>query len=74
MVGGGSGASSGDLVVGVGVRAAGAGGVGDGFSVVCGGCRCGCERGGWVGVAETVSRVGCWGEVVGLVGGGMGKG
>ncbi|MFD5175428.1 hypothetical protein ACFWM1_06415 [Nocardia sp. NPDC058379] len=74
MVGGGSGVSSGDLVVDVGVRAAGAGEVVGGFSVVCGGRWCGCERGGWVDVAEAVSRVGCWGEVVGVAGGGMDKG
>ncbi|MFI8971238.1 hypothetical protein ACIGO9_00005 [Nocardia asteroides] len=74
MVGGGSVVSSGDLVVGIVVRAAGSGEVGDGFAVICGGCRFGCERGGWVGVAETACRVDWWGEVVGLVGGGMGKG
>ncbi|MEV0078640.1 hypothetical protein AB0H58_19740 [Nocardia neocaledoniensis] len=74
MVDGGSGASSGELVVGVGVRAAGAGGVGGGFGVVCGGWWCGCGGGGWVGVAETVSRVDWWGEVVGVAGGGMGEG
>lgn len=71
---GGGGASGGDLVVGVGVRASGAGGVVGGFGVVCGGWWSGCERGGWVGVAETVSRVACWGEVAWLVGGGMVKG
>ncbi|WP_280216831.1 hypothetical protein [Nocardia neocaledoniensis] len=74
MVGDGSGASSGDLVVGTGVRAAGAGGVVGGFGVVCGGRWCGCERNEWVGVAETVSRVDWWGEVGGLVGGGMDRG
>ncbi|MFI8975829.1 hypothetical protein ACIGO9_23280 [Nocardia asteroides] len=74
MDGGGSVASSGDLVVGVGVRAAGAGEFVGGFSVVCGGRWCGCERGGWVDVAETVSRVDCWGEVAGIAGDWMVKG
>ncbi len=71
---GGSVASSGHLSVDGGVRAAGAGEVGDGFSVVCGECRCGCERGGWVAVAETVSRVDCWGDLAELAGDSLGEG